>query len=181
MDDNFKLNFLISFSFTIYFCLFIFWYMYIILKKRIFKKYKIKKIKIFNFGLKIPSAIEKSFWNIFTISNYRYNHYKYHNDNEVCKYCLLLGYSLPFGEIMYKRAIDISDKKLSNILKKISPTKYYNSEGICLRCNNYTKISRIKYKNDFYYMKETLCDYCLLVKSCKFPNYLVRREIGLLR
>ena len=178
MDINFIKNFIISFTLTIFFVFLSYLYMYNSLQK--YKKIK-KKPNIFSFGLKIPNNIEILFWNLFTISNHRYNHYLYHNENEVCKYCLLLGYSLPFGEIMYNRAIDISKKKLSSDLKRLTPSKYYNSEGICVRCNNYTKISRIRYKKDIYFMKDILCDYCLLIKSCKFPYYLIKREIGLLK
>ena len=152
-------------------------YLYSVMK--LSKKHK-RKNKIFSFGLKIPSFIEKSYWKLFISSNYRYNHYKYHNDNEVCKYCLLLGYSLPFGEIMYNRAIDIVDNKLSKTLKKLSPSKHYNSEGICVRCSNHTKISRIRYYDDVYYLKDIICDDCLIVNECSFPKYIMKREIGLI-
>ena len=176
--SDFNTDFIVSFLFTIYFIMMGFLYVYSVIKTS--NKHK-RKNKLFSFGLKIPRCIEKTYWQIFISSNYRCNHYKYHDDDEVCKYCLLLGYSLPFGEIMYNRAIDIMDKKLGDILKKISPSKYYNSEGICVRCHNYTKISRIRYYDIVYHLKDVICDNCLIIKECSFPKYIMKREIGLIK
>ena len=81
---------------------------------------------------------------------------------------------------VYDKVEDIVDNKLSKTLKKLSPSKHYNSEGICARCSNHTKISRIRYYDDVYYLKDIICDDCLIVNECSFPKYIMKREIGLI-
>ena len=101
MVDIFYLSFIISLTLILIFIYFTYKYM----KLNIQKRYKIKTQKLFSFGLKIPNAIERSFWKLFKISNFRYYHYKYHNEDEVCQYCLLLGYSLPYVKLCIKEQL----------------------------------------------------------------------------
>ena len=78
--SDFNTDFIVSFLFTIYFIMMGFLYVYSVIKTS--NKHK-RKNKLFSFGLKIPRCIEKTYWQIFINSNYRCNHYKYHDDDEV--------------------------------------------------------------------------------------------------
>lgn len=168
-----------SFFLTITFFLFGFFFVFTTMKNLSNERFKnIQVFDIFSLNLKVFNKIEYSFWNLFKKTMRNYKHYLYHDSDKVCIYCILLGYSLPLGELIYNRAIEVSNNNVSNILKRIRPTKEFNKEGICVRCNNFTKISKIKYNKNIYILDQILCDNCLLVNQISFPKYIIKREIG---